>query len=232
MRILLACPTSYHKKYCQEQWIESVKKLNPAPDEVLIVDNSNGDGNSKLFKKAGFNSIWVRPHKRIDETIAYCCNLISDYAIKKKFDYVFMLESDQFSPLNILHLINIYPYKLLSIPYFHGNKDDTRLLMYRIHDVAGFKIARWMLESDSFDEFDGTIKEIYQPGLGCIFIHRSVLEKIKFRIAKPGEYGYVTEKQYHDYFFHLDCYTNNIPSYCYTGAICRHYNNMILGHIS
>ena len=50
-RILVGCPTSFHKEYALEQYAESIKSLTYPNYDILLVDNSKDDVYFKRIKK-------------------------------------------------------------------------------------------------------------------------------------------------------------------------------------
>jgi hypothetical protein len=70
---------------------------------------------------------------------------------------------------------------------------------------------------DDADFVDGTVKQVFHLGLGCVLIRRDVLEKIKFRYV-PGV------EVFPDSYFAEDCYRNKINIWAHTGLICEHRN--------
>ena len=74
------------------------------------------------------------------------------------------------------------------------------------------KEERFFLRPDQLNK--GLLK-IAVSGLGCILIHRSVLEKIKFRYDKKYP-------SFDDIFFGLDCKENNFGIYADTNIVCKH----------
>ena len=56
-RILIACPTSSHKDYCLEEWVQKIVSIAKVYDEklinigVVIVDNSPTINNSWYIKE-------------------------------------------------------------------------------------------------------------------------------------------------------------------------------------
>ena len=50
-KILVGCPTSFHKEYALEQYAESIKALTYPNYDILLVDNSKDDVYFKRIKK-------------------------------------------------------------------------------------------------------------------------------------------------------------------------------------
>ena len=69
---------------------------------------------------------------------------------------------------------------------------------------------RWLTEEETFSN---NLIKIISCGLGCVIIHRNILEKIEFRSEN---------NVFDDRFFGIDLYEKNIPIYCDTSVKCKH----------
>jgi len=72
------------------------------------------------------------------------------------------------------------------------------------------------------NELTGELIQIASCGSGCLFIHNSVLKKIKFHYSKQHD---VPERDYFvfdDVFFCKDLSKLKIPIYADTSMICKH----------
>lgn len=232
-KILLACPTSEHKAYCQTDWIERVKQLTYPNLHVLIVDNSKTIDNSKELMRLTedcryrFTIDWRPSSKELRETLVDCCNVIRDYVVNNNYDYWFSLESDIFPPYNVIEYFLAYAkaYKKMVIAglYFHFGGNNTMLLHYERHDLwGGNKAETHRMLNKTFYEDVGHfgLKQVYQCGVGCLLVDAKVFKKIKFRYDE-NEF----KEGFHDYFFHADLETNNIGVFTDFSVICEHRNN-------
>jgi hypothetical protein len=234
-RILIGSVTSVAKNYCIEPWSKNIlaiqeygRNLGHTVD-VLVVDNSKSDHNIKLLKQKGLPAKWKWHLKNpgIKQVIAECCNMLRDKVINEKYDFLLMVESDVFPPVNCIQLLLLFNKGIVCLPYFHGIGKDSKLVISDIHKTLGVPIGQKMSEQEGFIEFNGQLKQVYQPGLGCVLIRQNVFRAVKFRIAKPDDPGYFS-KAYHDAYFHIDCERLGIPVFMFMGCICKHLNNNIL----
>jgi hypothetical protein len=74
-----------------------------------------------------------------------------------------------------------------------------------------------MLESQEALFFDGKVKQVWHAGIGCILIHRSILENIEFKYEEGLDY-------HPDTLFAFDCHDWNYPIFVDTGIYCEHLN--------
>ena len=56
-KILVGCPTSFHKEYCLNEYAKSVKELSYNNYDILLVDNSSDDNYLDKIKSYGLNAI-------------------------------------------------------------------------------------------------------------------------------------------------------------------------------
>ena len=67
------------------------------------------------------------------------------------------------------------------------------------------------------------VKEIKASGLSCVFIHRDVLEKVRFRVDHK-------EKGFDDMFFSMDLRTAGFKLYVDTEVRCDHLRKKDVPH--
>ena len=64
---------------------------------------------------------------------------------------------------------------------------------------------------------DGNLKQVAHVGLGCVLIHKTVMQKIKFRYVKG-------DRCHPDSFFAADCRLSGYKIYADTNCIASHDN--------
>jgi hypothetical protein len=218
-KVLIATPTSEHKDYCFKDWAYMVKHLT-YPSNILIVDNSINPLYHKKIKNEGFNVVYAPAleGELLKETMCRCNNICRDYVLAEKFDYMFSLESDVFIPDNTIEYLLSLKRKVCGLPYFIGHVFESKVLAFEIEDFGGDVITQTYSADRAFLElFDGSIKNVYQPGIGCLLIDRSVLDKVKFRIGDETN-------AHADVFFHIDLKKLNINVYVSTALMAHHQN--------
>jgi hypothetical protein len=222
-KILLACPTSDYKLYCQDEWLSHISKLT-YPVDILIVENSRKISNSYKLKGLGYNVVHVKPKNTLGKTLSHCSNIIREYAIRNEYDYLFSLESDQFPPYNIIEILLSYDKAVIGSPYLHFEGSKTTVLRNTYINIGGVHFGDYTSLMQSFMEMDGGLLRAEQCGIGCMLIKIDVLKHIRFRIGVPGEYGYFNEGL-PDYYFHLDLQKNKIPVWLVSYAMSEHKNS-------
>ena len=92
-------------------------------------------------------------------------------------------------------------------------------MWFELQDFGAYRQSKPIELKKAFLKFDGRLKTVYQLGLGCLLIHRSVLQKVPFRVDLKDE-----EKAHSDTYFHEDLRSLNIPCYMSTNVIVEHRN--------
>ena len=56
-KVLVGCPTSFHKEYALKEYADAVKSLDYNNYDILLVDNSQDNDYYKKIKQIGLNVI-------------------------------------------------------------------------------------------------------------------------------------------------------------------------------
>jgi len=215
-KVLVGCPTSYHKEYALKQYAEAVKSLDYDNYDILLVDNSPDDVYYNKIKENGLNVIKGPYFEGAMQRIIASRNLLRKYALDNNYDYLFSLEQDVIPNKDMLTKLTSHNKEVVSGIYFvHNIINNKRLLIPQIFIELPSKTnnlpdMRWLTE----EEFNNNeIIKIVSCGMGCVLIHRNILEKIEFRSEN---------NVFDDRFFGIDLYNKNIPMYCDTGVKCKH----------
>ena len=154
-------------------------------------------------------------------------NILRDYALKNNYDYFLSLEQDVIPPRDIIprllgrnkKIVSGVYFKLYDVlitntgkrdgivqkkgkaimPVLFGfTKETDKMYVLRPHEVSGSKFFK-----------------VRAAGLGCMLIHRDVLEKVKFRKEEGNE-------AYDDVLFCGDAYDQGFEIFADTSVKSRH----------
>lgn len=226
MKVLVGCPTYDGYAYCIDEYLKRVRELKFKNFDLLLVDNSETDAYAEKLRMLGINVLKVDRQKDVRLRIAESRNMLREYVLKNDYDYLFSLEQDVIPPKDVLSRLlrhqkkivsGIY-FKIYSLTYPVHKKDEIIVrekkaltpLIFKFSDepdkmrVCGYKD----IECDKFFK-------IRACGLGCVIIHRDVLEKVKFRKEEGSE-------SYDDFIFCTDAYENGFDIYADTSVKCKH----------
>lgn len=222
-KILLGAPTSKHKDYCFDAWQKHVKQLT-YPVDVLLVDNTQGDNQRYAYKRLVkyFPVIHIEQKANEDNynLITRAQNIIRNQFLTGGYDYLFMLETDHFPPLNTIEYLLSLNKPVVSLPYFTYTAFQSRIMQFIVEDFGSLRQSLPENLDSTFFNWKGTIRKKYQTGLGCTLIHRSVLSRIKFRVPDNNSIS-----AHSDVYFHEDLNKHGIPNYVAEVAFSTHKNS-------
>lgn len=226
-KILLACPISDLKEYILWQWLEYIQNFT-LPVDIILVDNSH---TSKLQQEICIKYpkiIYYRIVTNINDKtrrhdMAESMNVIRSYAIKNNYNYLFSLECDVFPPYNIIECLLRIKNDVAAATYFIDHGADSKLMLQRFENpnFGNDTVIRMMTQNEGFAFADGTVKNVFSPGLGCVLINTDILRQIIFRVENSKD----SYQAHHDFFFYKDLYTLKIPVKVDTSIICKHINS-------
>src|SRR3989344_246742 len=120
-RVLVGCPTSFHKEYCLKEYAESIKSLAYKHYDILLVDNSPNDEYLQKIKSLGINAIKGPYNENARDRIVISRNILKEYAIKNNYEYLLSLEQDVMPPKDIIERLLGHNKKVISGIYFARN---------------------------------------------------------------------------------------------------------------
>ncbi|MCD4666279.1 glycosyltransferase family 2 protein, partial [archaeon] len=119
-KVLVGCPTSVHKDYCLNNYIEGLNKLTYPNFDILLVDNSDGDS---YFKKIKEKNIPIVKLDLKDEILriklAKSRNILRKKVLEKKYDYFLSLEQDVVPPKNIIERLLKHNKEIITGVYYN-----------------------------------------------------------------------------------------------------------------
>lgn len=175
MKILIGTPIDEHKKYCWDEYVESIKALN---NPVLIADTSKKRELEQAAKSNGFMYRHIGWKHRALDRLNKARNLVIKYAIKHQYDYILFVDADVLIlPDTITNLLKNNK-KYVSGLYVGFQKFDPTIphAMARICVNAEYKAIpqEW---------YDGKIHKVDLTGMGSLLIHKDLFD-IKFRCER------------------------------------------------
>lgn len=231
IKILLATPTAKHKDYCAKEFIDQIIQIKETFNKdigivnILIVDNSKDPEYHKrlvelLGNKGEILYYKAREGQDMRDYMTDCNNIIRERVLTGNYNYLFSLESDIFCPKNTLEYLLIQKRKVIGLPYFTKHNYYSQIMVMETDDFGLTNITNYKTLKRAFITFEGKVQKNYMIGLGCLLIHRSVLEKIKFRVDLKAK-----ERGHADTYFHIDLRKQGIDSYLATKYYCHHQNS-------
>jgi len=214
-RILIGCTTADVKDYCLDKYIKAVKPLTYPNADILIVDNSKDNNYFEKIKK--HLPVIKAPYEEdVKDRIINSRNIIREKVLNENYDYFFSLEQDVIPPKDTIQRLLAHNKKIISGVYLklqQSLQGPYALVALLYIEREPGKVGP-MLPNEIIGK---GLKQVSSSGLGCILIHKSVLEKVKFR--------YVKEKpSYDDMWFCIDAKTQGFNIYADGNISCEHYH--------
>jgi len=205
-KVLVCVPHYDGKNYCFDDFLSRVTNLTYKNYDILIADNSKNRKNKKKIMKSGVQSIYVNPKQKDNrQYIADTHEALRVAALIGNYDFMLHLESDVFPPLDIIERLLSHQKMVVAAPYFINFGHDSHLMVQHI-EGEGDLVRHTVNVGGGYDILlmDGKLKKVHHAGLGCILIHKSVLQKINFRWMKGLD-------SHPDAVFAADCNAQQIP---------------------
>ncbi len=219
MKILVGCPTCSLYEYCLNEYASIVKQLGC---DILLIDNSQHENYSLRLKEIGIPYLRspYRDHAR--ERVVESRNLLREVVLTRGYDYLLSLEQDVIPPLDVVkrllsHKVNVVS-GLYSTPRLMTRKRSDGSLVKIREDVPLATLigapgkARWMMPEEVRED---RLLDVGGIGLGCVLIHRTILERIKFRYDPHTA-------AFDDMWFSRDVRALGEKIYLDTGVKCTH----------
>jgi len=248
-RILIACPTFEGMEYCFMDFLFGIKNLNSIEGyskDILIVDNSKTTNfMDKYIKMPGFKEIkFIHDKENKEEKnmlrVVHSRNFIIDYAARKNYDYIFMLDSDVILPNDILDKLiqsgkdvisglyfGLWPVgRYLSVPENERNNPIALPVAYRELTEEEFQIykethpdftdkSQVKVHLSTSEVKSGKTFEVRVPSPGCMLISRKAF-------TSGAKYGILKEGGADDGKFIKDLISKGFKIYCDTSCLCKH----------
>ncbi|MFH0751971.1 MAG: hypothetical protein V1914_00035, partial [archaeon] len=218
-KILVGCPVSDRHEYCTEEFLKAIKEISYDNYDILLIDNSKDD---RFFNsiKDKVPIIRGKSFPNVYERLIHGRNILRQKALDENYDYFFSLEQDVIPPKDIIDRLLAPKKDVITGVYFKpwedGSDKEPVAMAWVKHPTLPDKmvpVRRDIIHGNS-------MVKIHFCGLGCVLIHRKVLEKVKFR------YDLKKCKGTDDMFFCMDSREKGFDIYVDTSIKCRH---MILG---
>jgi GT2 family glycosyltransferase len=203
-KILIGCPTCNLYEYCLDEYLDRARNLSYSNYDLLIVDNSKDENYHKKIKEA-IKDEYVEPAiKRIVSSR----NKLRKYALENNYDYFLSLEQDVIPPKDIIERMLKHNKKAITAVVFSKFKGQILPLLWKENgdDIKFYKL----------DEIEpNRLEQIRTSGLGCLLIHKDILNEIEFRYEKD-------KNCFDDMFFCNDLKKKGFSLFVDTSIKCKH----------
>jgi len=188
-KILVGCPTADAKSYCLDRYVEGLKSLTYPNFDILLIDNSATSNYFDRIKSLDLPVEKDSPQTKIHDSIVHSRNILRHKVIEGNYDYFLSLEQDVIPPKDIIERLLANKKNVITGVYYTFYRffgvPKLRPLIWK--DVEGQPDKMQFMNTEcraALNSKDPILKSIKACGLGCLLIHRSILEKIKFRVPE------------------------------------------------
>lgn len=218
--MLVGTPLSSLKEYSIPDYIKALKSLSYKNLETLVLDNSpEGKDLSEQFKTTGINYIKTKHTNSVREMLSRDRNFFRKKVLEEGFDYWLSLEQDIVPPPNVVEaLLANNKKEIVSATYFnfsHEKEDNIpkpdMFCLINPEDTE-FEVTRRLLFDDLWPS---RLIKVFVTGIGCMLIHKSVLEKLEFHFDPKVSV-------YDDVWFCKDAHKHGIGVYLDSKVLCVH----------
>ncbi|MBI4440739.1 hypothetical protein HY639_01085 [Candidatus Woesearchaeota archaeon] len=183
VRILVGCPTYDGKAYCLAAYIVSLRKLTSPHCSFLLVDNSATNEYAAAIAQYGIpvQKIPFIPDPR--DRVTESRNVLRAAFLAGDYDYLFSLEQDIIPEPGIIGKMLAQKKDIIAAPYcvYHIIDGKQMLVPVAYDKHPSFPGGLWYLSREELKK--PQLRPVMAFGLGCVLIHRPVLEKVRFRHA-------------------------------------------------
>jgi len=195
-RILVAYPTADKKDYCLDEFTDQIRTFTYPAYDTFCVDNSEDPSHVEKLWERGIPAIHEPINGDFREELARHQNIIRDYFLKGKWDYLMMIESDVFTGEAILDKFVAYAEASkasIVTGTYEINREGGTLCLTSTIDARGVRTEKMLGRTHGYDVMgQGVVPlrkllndpdgRITATGIGCTLFSREVLEEIPFRV--------------------------------------------------
>jgi len=229
-KVLVGSPVSEYHEYCTDEFIEGLKNLDYDNYDILLIDNSKDDRFFDSIK----NKVPVakgRYFNSIHERLSFNRNLLREKALDEGYDYFLNIDQDVVPPKDAIQKMISCRKDVITGIYFNPWEKDGKVRLLATIWVCPPNDSNKLVPVREDIVNGNNLVKIDSCGSGCLLIHRSVLEKIKFR------YDLTQGEGVDDVFFCQDVKKEGISIYADTSVKCKHmlkgrtwcWNDMLAG---
>jgi len=214
--------------YCLEEYTQAVQSFSYPQYDICVVDNSKNEEYAKKVEAKGLRVLKDNYRELARDRIIHSRNMLRQKVVDEGYDYLLSLEQDVIPPKDVIERLLALKQPVVSGLYFNLNNahefpnllPGTRELplAYRLFakEEATKPVKEQQLRRLTKEEVQQPKKILVRmAGLGCVLIHRRVLEKIEF--------GYYSDTLHSDdRKFYDDVTTLKIPIVIDTSIKCQH----------
>ncbi len=191
-KVLVGCVTRNSYRYVIGEYIDAIKKLDYPSGALMLVDTSSDDSMYAYIRERGVPVMKGIYSDDLRKRLVEGRNMLRAHALSNNFDYLLSLEQDFIIGPDVLKKLVSHKKPIVSAFY-------KKYINMVLENDKGMKKARVAMPLFRFDAGEGQrqakgyeiqgkgLLEVGAAGLGCMLIHRDVLEKVPFRYEEENK---------------------------------------------
>ena len=218
--VLIGTVTSKRHDYVFDRFISSLKEIDYPNFEILVVVTDKDDDYYNQLKKTKGISVCKAQYRILKfSRLANAKNILRNVVLglmdSRSYDYLFHVDSDVIVPKDALTKLIFHKKKMVGAPVPIGDKKDPNrvpcVLKNFKRNMDG-TINYYLME-----ELGDELIKVPGCGVGCLLIHRSVLQNVYFKNAKCLDWA-------DDITFLAECHAKGYDSWCDPTIVVEHDN--------
>jgi hypothetical protein len=227
-RVLVGTPIYDKKDYCRKQFVELVKKLDYPNFFWALVDNTAKPAYFHKLRREHPGHVFRVPRgNNSRDALANASNFLRRKALDEGYEYLLMLESDVFPPVDVIWRLLRHGKAVVGGVYEIGDGASRRPCLFQTVAKLGV-MGTELIPPEKWHEYRNRgLKQVHGMGVGCTLIHRSILERFPFWYSSADDERMKGESQrkHPDVYFYLDLHNAGICVYADTDVFCHHENS-------
>jgi len=227
-RVLVGTPIYDGKEYCRARFVNNVQNFDYPNYSWMLVDNSADPAYARMLQKQySMGHVARVPRgKNSRDALANASNFLRKKAIEGGFDYLLMLESDVFPPKDVIYRLIRHGYPVVGATYHIGIGSFKRLCLFKVHFKKELgMMGTALIGMDEQNDFTNKgLKIVHGMGVGCVLIHKSILERFPFWYSSVDDarMAHLGERKHPDVYFYMDLQNNGVRVLADTDIHCEH----------
>ena len=208
-KVLIGCPVAEEYAYAFEEVWQALQKITYPSCDILFVDNSRTEGYFRQLKARGLPVIRGAYFPESRKRMIHNRNLLREKTLDGGYDYHLCMDADIVLPPFAVDELLKPGKSIVSGVYFREMTSPTGQVkaVPMIYVPAGEGKCTYVR-----DVFTPRVLKVVMCGLGCVLIHRSVLEKVRFSYDRGFE----------DQAFCKDAQAAGFEVFANTKVLCKH----------
>ena len=190
-KVLVGGIASIRQKQTLVSFLKGLKGIEYGSKEIFLLDASGEGYSADVFESVkGVRTEKAELRGSLDETMACNRNRLAEHAVSNGFDFLLLVDLEQAVPRNAItgllqHGKKVCSCLCLKPAALKISKGKEEFFLRTFHPLAAKKAKGGELAGLELDAvLPSRLMQVNACFLGCMLIHKSVLEKMEFRFEE------------------------------------------------